>query len=157
VIVTLERPVSTWSLVQPGDLVVAIDGYDLDGDPHVVEEVTDYGLRMAAPAGATERRLYRNSHESVTVQRDEPYRLSPRDLAALRRNPKYPQLLESLLNGPRPAGDRGEGVSMASMSHVYGYGWTERGPRIQGRSSWQITERGRDALAAFKRYQRQRP
>lgn len=144
------RPAATWPTIEPGTAVVGIDGYPIDAVDDrtlVVAEVRDGTLVFAHDPGATVPVLYPDAHESVTVRVDEPFHLSNRDRAALRRNRQYVPLLRSLLDGPRLAGGRGEGVSLASMSDVYGYGWTERGPR----RTWQITDRGREALAAYDR------
>lgn len=141
--------------LRPGDIIRAVDGVET-AMPRTVEEVDvavgqTHAVRLAAHLGSpTWRMLYPGNHESALVIREdpkpEPFSMTRRGRYALRRNPRYAPLLRSLLDGPRRAKDRGEGVTLAAMGvdHTWGYGWTERGPR----HTWQITQAGRAALVA---------
>lgn len=140
-IVEVRVYVPDWSSITPGERIIGVDGYGT-GEPLTVVEVTQDGvLRIETPAGAVARRLYPGSHESVTVIRRQPITMTSREAAALRRNPRYVRLLRTLLDGPRLADDRGDGVCFAAMGEQHGYDWTERAGR-----GWQITERGRAAV-----------
>lgn len=157
-----------WALaVRPGDRITAVDGYGLPQDPAVVEVEPGGVLLLTTPADAVPRRLYPDSHQDATVERDvpdpEPHlpgtHWGTRARNAVRRNPRYLWALR-FLAGDAEAGygflrqddkgrwyaDRGTGVTLAAMATQNGYLWTEKDGR-----GWRITELGRTILASAEK------
>lgn len=143
---TITVPAAAWATaIRPGDTLTAIDDFPIDPQPIVAVEGDV--LRLASDRSVTAVRLYPGSHDSATVHRQLPYAPSRRELAALRRNPHYVDILRQLAAGPIPAGS---GVYYGTIaSH---YPWIEPGPRVRGRNTWQLTATGRALLAYLDRH-----